>query len=75
MSTAAGVLMLLAQVCVTQQAKLTASDGLTGDLFGVSVDMVLMYASVFNKAGSFVAGLKKDSFKLYEDGIPQNLEM
>jgi VWFA-related protein len=44
-----------------------------GYTIGVSVDMVVMYTSVFNKQGHFVAGLKKDNFKLYEDGIQQTL--
>jgi Ca-activated chloride channel homolog len=46
-----------------------------GFTIGVSVDMVLMYTSVFNKLGNFVSGLQKDNFKLYEDGTPQSLEM
>ena len=40
MSAALALLTVLAQICVTQQAKLVASDGLTGDLFGVSVDLL-----------------------------------
>jgi Ca-activated chloride channel homolog len=46
-----------------------------GFTIGVSVDMVLMYTSVFNKGGSFVSGLKKENFRLYEDSAPQTLEM
>jgi Ca-activated chloride channel family protein len=44
-----------------------------GYTIGVNVDLVLMYASVFDKSGTFVAGLKQDSFKIYEDGIEQNI--
>jgi Ca-activated chloride channel homolog len=42
--------------------------------FGVDVDLVMMYTSVFDKAGHFVGGLKKDSFKIYEDGIEQKID-
>jgi Ca-activated chloride channel homolog len=42
-----------------------------GYTIGVNVDLVLMYTSVFDKAGKFVPGLKKDNFKLFEDGIQQ----
>jgi VWFA-related protein len=45
-----------------------------GFTIGVSVDMVVMYTSVFNKSGHFVAGLKRDNFRLFEDGIQQTLE-
>ncbi len=45
-----------------------------GFTIGVSVDMVVMYTSVFDKSGHFVGGLKKENFKLYEDGIQQALE-
>jgi Ca-activated chloride channel homolog len=44
-----------------------------GFTIGVNVDLVLMYTSVFDKSGHFVAGLKKDNFKLFEDGIQQTL--
>jgi Ca-activated chloride channel homolog len=39
----------------------------------VDVDLVMMYASVFNKSGSFVRGLKKENFKLSENGIEQSI--
>jgi Ca-activated chloride channel family protein len=44
-----------------------------GYTIGVNVDLVSMYASVFDKSGHFVAGLKKDNFKLFEDGVQQTL--
>jgi len=44
-----------------------------GFTIGVSVDLVVMYTSVFDKNGHFVAGLQKDNFKLFEDGIQQSL--
>ena len=44
-----------------------------GYTFGVNVDLVLMYTSVFDKNGQFIGGLKKDNFKLYEDGLEQQI--
>ena len=44
-----------------------------GYTIGVSVDLVLMYTSVFDKNGHFVAGLKRDNFKISEDGIEQEI--
>ncbi len=40
---------------------------------GVSVDLILLYASVFDDAGRFVSGLNKENFKLYEDGVAQEI--
>ena len=45
-----------------------------GYTIGVNVDLVLMYASVFDEDGRFVRGLKGDHFKLYEDDIEPFLE-
>jgi Ca-activated chloride channel family protein len=44
-----------------------------GFTIGVNVDLVLMYASVFDKKGDFVGGLKEDNFKVYEDGVEQKV--
>jgi Ca-activated chloride channel homolog len=40
---------------------------------GVNVDLVLTYTSVFNKDNHFVSGLKKEDFKVYEDGVEQKI--
>ena len=45
-----------------------------GYTIGVNVDLVLMYASVFDQDGRFVKGLNRDNFKLYEDGVQQQIE-
>lgn len=45
-----------------------------GYKIGVNVDLVLMYASVFDKNGHFVEGLKQKNFKVYEDGMEQKIE-
>ncbi len=42
-----------------------------GFTIGVNVDLVLIHTSVYDKNGIFVGGLKKDNFKVYEDGIAQ----
>jgi VWFA-related protein len=55
---------------IPQEAPSPSDRGFT---IGVNVDLVLMYTSVFDKSGHFVAGLKKDNFKLFEDGIQQSL--
>jgi len=45
-----------------------------GYTIGVNVDLVLMYTSVFDrKTGHFIAGLKQDNFRLYEDGVQQTI--
>jgi Ca-activated chloride channel family protein len=44
-----------------------------GYTIGVNVDLVLMYASVFDGNGRFFAGLKQENFRLYEDGIEQKV--
>jgi Ca-activated chloride channel family protein len=49
------------------------ADRSKGYTIGVNVDLVLMYASVFEKNGRFIGGLKQDNFKLYEDGIEQKV--
>jgi Ca-activated chloride channel homolog len=46
----------------------------SGFKIGVSVDLVLIYASVSDAAGRFVSGLKKENFKLFEDGIGQEIQ-
>lgn len=40
---------------------------------GINVDLVLMYTSVFDKNNRFVGDLKKDNFKVFEDGIEQSI--
>jgi Ca-activated chloride channel homolog len=41
----------------------------------VSVNLVLLDATVKNKAGHIMADLKKDDFEVREDGVPQKLEI
>ena len=44
-----------------------------GYKIGVNVDLVLMYSTVFDKAGRFVSGLKQEDFRIYEDGVQQTI--
>ncbi len=44
-----------------------------GYTIGVNVDLVVMHTSVYDKNGRFVGGLKKDDFKIYEDGVEQQI--
>lgn len=44
-----------------------------GYTVGVNVDLVVVHTTVVDKNGEFVSGLKKDNFKLFEDGVNQNI--
>ncbi len=64
----------------TTRSRPQLEPGVTGDSsepqgykIGVNVDLVLMYTTVFDKAGRFVSGLKQDSFRIYEDGVQQSI--
>jgi Ca-activated chloride channel family protein len=50
-----------------------SQSGEKGYTIGVNVDLVLMYTSVFDKNGKFISGLKKENFKVYEDGVEQKV--
>ncbi len=41
--------------------------------FKVNVKLVNVFATVTDQNGAPIGGLKKDDFKLYEDGVPQNI--
>lgn len=40
---------------------------------GVNVDLVVVHTTVVDKNGQFISGLKKENFRLFEDGINQNI--
>ncbi len=44
-----------------------------GFTIGVNVDLVVIHTTVLDKNGRFVSGLKKESFKIFEDGIAQTI--
>jgi Ca-activated chloride channel homolog len=58
-----------------RNSKQTANDSNPerGTRFNVDVDLVMMYTSAFDSAGRFVAGLKPERFKVYEDGVEQKI--
>lgn len=39
--------------------------------YGIKVEMVDLYASVYNRDGKLVKGLSRDDFIIYDDGVPQ----
>jgi len=44
-----------------------------GFKIGVSVDLVLMYATVTDAKDQFIGGLQKERFRVFEDGVQQNI--
>jgi Ca-activated chloride channel homolog len=40
---------------------------------GVHVDVVMMYTSVSDRNGNFITGLTPENFRVYEDGVEQNI--
>jgi Ca-activated chloride channel family protein len=51
----------------------TGGEKQKGYTIGVSVDLVVIHTAVHDKAGRFVDGLKKEDFKLFEDGAEQTI--
>lgn len=41
--------------------------------YGIKVEMVDLYASVYNHHGKLVKGLSRDDFVIYDEGIPQSI--
>ena len=41
---------------------------------GVSVDLVMLYASAIDKKNHFVSGLERNQFRIFEDGVGQKIE-
>ena len=46
-----------------------------GYTIGVNVDLVVVHTTVLDKSGHFVSGLKKEDFRIYEDGIAQTISL
>jgi Ca-activated chloride channel homolog len=55
-----------------EQTKLPKKEN-KGFHLGINVDLVMMYISAFNSSGHFVSGLEKNQFKVYEDGVEQQI--
>lgn len=56
-----------------EQGTFSDSSEQQGYKIGVNVDLVLMYATVFDKDGHFVSGLKQEDFRIFEDGVNQTI--
>jgi len=46
-----------------------------GYTIGVNVDLVVVHTTVLDKNGHFVSGLKKEDFRIYEDGVEQTISL
>jgi len=46
-----------------------------GYTIGVNVDLVVVHTTVLDKSGHFISGLKKEDFRIYEDGIGQTINL
>lgn len=53
--------------CLSGQSEPTPG----GSTISVDVNLVLLHATVRNRNGGFVSGLRKENFHVYEDGAPQ----
>lgn len=52
-----------------------AQDGGERPQFRVSVEMVSLSVTVFGEQGRLVTGLEANDFKVYEDGVPQDIKI
>ncbi|HWR15618.1 MAG TPA: VWA domain-containing protein [Terriglobales bacterium] len=68
------VWLLLALMAVAQQGE-PQQDQQEEKLptFTVDVKLVNVFATVLDQTGAPIGGLTKDNFKIYEDGLPQNI--
>ncbi|MGE5114220.1 MAG: VWA domain-containing protein [Acidobacteriaceae bacterium] len=68
------VLITPANLARTQES--SPSRGRTEDLytFRVSVDMVILHATVQNHKHALVSGIRKENFQVYEDGVLQQIK-
>src|SRR6202790_830930 len=72
----AAVIFFVALLCqrpLLGQTQEQAQD--EGNTLRVSVNLVLLDATVKTKAGRIMADLKKDDFEVREEGVPQKLEI
>ncbi len=69
------VFLVILPIVAKPQAYSPSQD-LPGDPYtiSVSVDMVVLHATVRNRHGTLVSGLGKEDFQVYEDGILQQIE-
>ena len=44
-------------------------------IISVDVDLVVLHATVRDRKGGFVSGLRKENFRVFEDGVPQEIRV
>jgi Ca-activated chloride channel family protein len=68
------VLVVLPSLARPQQT--SPSQSRRGDEYTIKVnaDAVVLHATVQNRKGNLVAGLSKEDFQVYEDGVPQQID-
>jgi Ca-activated chloride channel homolog len=68
------VLIVLPSLARPQQT--SPSQSRRGDEYTIRVnaDSVVLHATVQNRKGNLVSGLGKDNFRVYEDGVPQQID-
>ena len=61
---------------IARPQEISSSQSCQGDQYtiSVSVDMVVLYATVRNRSGALVSGLGKEDFQVYEDGVLQQVD-
>ncbi len=55
--------------------QIAATQDQDDDVVRVSTDLVVINATVIDKAGNFVKGLKRSDFQILEDGVPQKISI
>lgn len=65
------LLLLVTGQCLSGQAAPPPAE----PTISVDVNLVVLTASVLDKKGGFVSGLRKGDFRVYEDGAPQTIRV
>lgn len=75
--TISGLLLLLIALGGGAHPVPPASNGQEPAPYRISVDLdlVLLHATVCDRQGHFVAGLREQDFNVYEDGVPQRIRL
>ncbi|PYV47199.1 MAG: VWA domain-containing protein, partial [Acidobacteria bacterium] len=68
------VSFLIPLTLVYAQQVTPSSPSESGYKLSVNVDEVVLHATVRNRKGTPVAGLGKDNFQIFEDGVPQTMK-
>jgi len=68
-----GKYLLLPMILITA-ALATAQQNKLDDVIHVDTELVVLRAAVRDRQGSAVTGLKKENFRILEDGVEQSIE-